>query len=87
MDIDVGTEHDHDALKEGNIMLQIIGLLGCVYLFVKALDILGSANHRNAGGALSRWALVAVIVALLGALLFALILIGIGAAAPSPYQP
>lgn len=72
--------------KEGNAMLQIIGLLGCVYLFVKAFDILGSANHRKASGSLNGFALTAVIIAFLGAILFAFILVGLGTA-PSPYQP
>ncbi|MFA7595220.1 MAG: hypothetical protein WCY92_02600 [Novosphingobium sp.] len=76
----------HNPAKGECVMLQIIGLLGCVYLFVKAFDILGSANHRKANGSPSAFALVAVILALLGAILFAVILLGIGTA-PTPYQP
>jgi hypothetical protein len=71
-------------LKRGVTMLQIIGLLGCVYLLVKAFDILGSANHRKASGSLSAFSVIGVFIAFLGSILFALILLSAGAA-PSPY--
>lgn len=65
-------------------MLQIIGLLGCVYLLVKAFDILGSSNHRKASGSLNVFSIIGIVLAFLGATLFALILLSAGAP-PSPY--
>jgi len=64
-------------------MLQIIGWLGCVYLVVKACEILSNAQHRDEAGNLKRWALTGVVVAWLSAVAFLLLLNEQGRALPS----
>lgn len=55
-------------------MLQIIGWLGCIYLAVKACEILSSSQHRDPAGKLSRWALAGASLAWLSAAFFLLLL-------------
>lgn len=60
----------------GGFVLQIIGWIGCLYLVVKAFEIISSNEHRNAEGKLHTAGMVAAIIALLGALIFVLLLEG-----------
>ncbi len=53
-------------------MLQIIGLLGCLYLFIKGLEIASSSAHCNADGRFSGPAIFAMLLAWLGAFVFGL---------------
>lgn len=61
-------------------MLQIIGLLGCLYVFVKGLEIAGSSTQRDAEGRVAAPAIFAMLLAWLGAFGFALWFIAQGAA-------
>jgi hypothetical protein len=60
-------------------MLQIIGLLGCTYLLVKACELGSSNAHRDAEGALNAPAAAGILVASAGALGFAFWLYAQGA--------
>ena len=65
-------------------MLQIIGWLGCVYLFVKGLELFSSNSHRLPDGKLNSYAITGAIIAVVGSLIFALMLVGQGSASPFP---
>jgi hypothetical protein len=68
----------------GTIMLQIIGLLGCVYLFVKSFEFGSSRQYRLNNGHMSAGALFAMWIAVVGSLGFAFLLIVQGEAVPAP---
>lgn len=53
-------------------MLQIIGWLGCVYLFIKALEIASGSGHRNENGDLRSSAMAACGLAWFGSVGFAI---------------
>jgi uncharacterized membrane protein YdcZ (DUF606 family) len=60
-------------------MLEIIGWIGCLYLFIKGLEILGSSAHRvrrfeSEETRMSVPALLAACFAIAGALLFPFLL-------------
>lgn len=61
-------------------MIQIVGLLGCLYLFIKGLEISSSNTHRDAEGRFSGNAIFAMILSWVGAFVFALWLLAQGAA-------
>lgn len=61
-------------------MLQLIGWLGCLYLVVKALEIAGNPQFRTEDGSLKATAMGAIILAWLGAIIFALALAEQGSA-------
>lgn len=60
-------------------MLQIIGLLGCVYLVVKALEMSANRNLRAEDGLMYGTAIAGMVVAWAGAISFALWLVMAGA--------
>ena len=64
-------------------MLQIIGWLGCLYLFVKSLEILSSRSHRDDENQLTAAATSAVAAGICGSIGFALWLGAQGDAASS----
>ncbi|MBX7458316.1 hypothetical protein K3152_08670 [Qipengyuania sp. 1NDH17] len=51
-------------------MLQIIGWMGCVYLFVKALELFGAAKARGDGEAYDQLTITAGAIALISAAIF-----------------
>lgn len=53
-------------------MLTIIGLLGCLYLFIKGLEISSSTAHRDSEGNFSGNAIFAMLLAWGGAFCFGL---------------
>lgn len=55
-------------------MLQLIGWLGCLYLFVKALELSGDDSRRNEHKEMNFSTLLAVWLAIIGAGGFALML-------------
>jgi len=61
-------------------MLQIIGWLGCLYLFVKGCEALANSSYRTADGGLNGYANTAVVLSFAGALGFALWLLVQGGA-------
>jgi len=67
-------------------MLQIIGWLGCLYLFVKGLEILSSSAHRTEDGKLTSNGKAAAIISILGSVLF-LVLVNSQASASSVALP
>jgi hypothetical protein len=56
--------------KREEIMLQIIGWMGCVYLLVKCFEFWGSNAYRKADGSFSGVAAAGSVVAMLGAIVF-----------------
>ena len=67
-------------------MIQLIGLLLCIYVFVRGLDIRSRVEDRKAGGSVAL-ANAAAIIAVLAALIFAFLLIVQGNSIPSPSSP
>lgn len=63
-------------------MLQIIGWLGCLYLVVKALEIIANPAYRDANGMMKSAAIWAALLAGFGAVGFALWLAAQGGAFP-----
>jgi hypothetical protein len=63
-------------------MIQLIGLLLCVYVFVRALDIWSRIEDRKSGTS-TTLASAAVVIALLAALLFTFLFIIQGSSIPS----
>lgn len=59
-------------------MLQIIGLMGCAYLFVKAFEMMGNSGLRKEDGGMADHATVAVFIAFGSAVVFGLWLIAQG---------
>jgi hypothetical protein len=55
-------------------MVEIIGWLGCLYLFVKGLEIIGA--QRAAYGRMHHASFLAALLAIAGAIFFALVLYG-----------
>jgi len=53
-------------------VLQIIGWLGCLYLVVKALEIMSNSDSVNSNGKLKASALAACLLAWVGAVVFSL---------------
>ena len=67
-------------------MIQLIGLLICVYVFVRALDIWSRVEDRKSRA--STWlASIAVVIAILASLIFAVALIDQGSSVPNPPYP
>jgi hypothetical protein len=64
-------------------MIQLIGFLLCVYMFVRGLDIRSQIEDRKPGRPQSeaKWA---SIIAIAASILFFLLLIGQGSSMPSP---
>jgi hypothetical protein len=67
-------------------MLQIIGWMGCVYLFVKGIEFMASRNYRNNEGGIGGAAIVGPIICWLSAFAFALIL-NVQAGTASSFTP
>jgi len=63
-------------------MIQIVGFIGCLYLLVKAFEIMGSSAHRRESGSLNGAAVLAVLLAILGSVGFAFLLFAQGIVAP-----
>lgn len=63
-------------------MLQIIGWLGCLYLVVKALEIIANPAYRDANGMMKSAAIWASLLACFGAFGFALWLAAQGGSLP-----
>ena len=68
-------------------MLQIVGWLGCVYLFVKAFEIGSSSAHRDEKGEVNSPAAIAIAVSAVASIGFAVWILLQGAAidSASPY--
>jgi uncharacterized membrane protein len=67
-------------------MVQLIGLLLCVYVFVRGLDIRSRVEDRKSGSSVAL-ANAAAIIAIIAALIFAFLLIVQGNSMPSPSSP
>ena len=67
-------------------MIQLIGLLLCVYVFVRGLDIRSRVEDRKSGGS-TALANAAAAIAIIAALIFAFLLIVQGNSMPSPTSP
>jgi 4-hydroxybenzoate polyprenyltransferase len=67
-------------------MIQLIGLLLCVYVFVRALDIWSRIEDRKSRAS-TMLGSAAVVIALLAALLFAFLFIVQGNSIPSAPSP
>lgn len=61
-----------------NILLQLIGLLGCIYLFVKGLEL----YDKRDGSALPQ---IGGVIAILGSIVFIFLFLVISTSGPSPY--
>ena len=68
-------------------MLQIIGWLGCLYLFIKALEICSGSEHRTGQGHLKTSAAIACGLGWAGALGFAVWIFAQGAALNGQLSP
>lgn len=64
-------------------MLQIIGWMGCVYLFVKGLEFIANRSYRNDDGSYGVTATVGSVVSWLGAIVFFFMLNAQAGATPS----
>jgi hypothetical protein len=71
-------------------MLQIIGLIGCLYLLVKGCEFYGNKGYRSEEGLLNGSATIGGLLSVIGSVGFALWLIGQGGAfqsSSSAYDP
>jgi hypothetical protein len=67
-------------------MIQLIGLLLCVYVFVRGLDIRSRVEDRKSGGS-TALANAAAIIAIIASLVFAFLLVVQGNSVPSASPP